>query len=256
MNLFETFVKLHKNVVPLLLGNIWDVNSAKIFEESGYKAIGTSSQAVAKSLGYDDGEQMPFTSLLQLAKRVVEVVNIPFTVDIEGGYSRSVDTIIENIEKLHDVGVVGVNLEDTIAGATRELQSIDAFQKTLSAVAVHIAKNNLRIFLNVRTDGFLLGMPTALAETLARIKSYENAGASGIFVPCITNNSDIKEVVNATSLPINVMCMPNLPGFDELQSLGVKRISMGPFLNSFADKKAEEAANKILQEKSFASLFN
>src|SRR5687767_14440613 len=135
MNSFETFLQLHQTSTPLLLGNIWDVNSAQIFEANGYKAIGTSSHAVAKSLGYEDGEKLPFETLLQLAKRVVESVRIPFSVDMEGGYSRTIDGIIENIKKLHDAGVVGLNMEDTIAGATRQLQPVTEFQKILSAVS-------------------------------------------------------------------------------------------------------------------------
>jgi 2-methylisocitrate lyase-like PEP mutase family enzyme len=255
MKSFETFLELHRGPSPLLLGNIWDVNSAKIFERKGYRAIGTSSQALAKTLGYEDGEKMPFGLLLQLAKRVVEVINIPFTVDIEGGYSRSVAGILENIEKLHDAGVVGINLEDTLAGTTRQLQPVAEFQTILSSVAEHIDRKNLKIFLNIRTDGFLLGMPTALPETLARIRSYENAGAHGIFVPCITRPDDITAVVNATILPVNVMCMPELPDFGTLRSLGVKRISIGPFVNSYIDKKAEEAVSAIVENNNFSCLF-
>jgi len=255
MKSFETFSELHRSPSPLLLGNIWDVNSARIYESKGYRAIGTSSQALAKTFGYEDGEKMPFGLLLQLAKRVVEVVNIPFTVDIEGGYSRSVAGILENIEKLHDAGVVGINLEDTLAGTTRQLQPVAEFQTILSSVAEHIDRKNLKIFLNIRTDGFLLGMPTALPETLARIRSYENAGAHGIFVPCITRPDDITAVVNATILPVNVMCMPELPDFGTLRSLGVKRISIGPFVNSYIDKKAEEAVSAIVENNNFSCLF-
>src|SRR5580704_4112854 len=177
MKSFETFLQLHKGPTPLLLGNIWDANSAKIFERAGYKAIGTSSQAVAASLGCEDGEKIHFDILLQLARQVVKSVDIPFTVDIEGGYNRSVTGIIEHIEKLHDAGVVGINLEDTVVGASRALQPVAAFQKTLSSVADHLCRKNLKMFLNIRTDGFLLGMPTALTETLGRIGSFEEAGA-------------------------------------------------------------------------------
>lgn len=255
MNSFKAFLQLHQNLTPLLLGNIWDVNSAQLFEKAGYKAIGTSSQAVAKSMGYEDGENLPFEAVLQLAKRVTKVVNIPFTVDIEAGYSRTVDGIIENIKRLHDSGVVGVNLEDTIPGATRQLRPMNEFQKTLSAIAESISRNNLKIFLNIRTDGFLLGMPTALEETLTRIKNYQDSGANGIFVPCITATDDIKEVVNATHLPINVMCMPTLPNFEELKSLGVKRISIGPFVYNLINKKTEEVIENILKSNNFSSLF-
>jgi 2-methylisocitrate lyase-like PEP mutase family enzyme len=256
MKSFETFLQLHEGPTPLLLGNIWDANSAKIFERAGYKAIGSSSQAVAASLGYEDGEQMPFDVLLQLAKQVVNSVNIPFTVDIEGGYSRSATRIIEHIEQLHDAGVVGINLEDTVVGNSRELQPLAAFQKTLCSVADYLRRKNLKMFLNIRTDGFLLGLPNALTETIGRIRSYNDAGANGIFVPCITEVNDIKAVVNATYLPVNVMCMPSLPNFGELKSLGVKRISVGPFLYSYAVKRAAEAASTIIENDNFSLLFN
>ena len=254
MGHFETFSQLHRNVAPFLLGNIWDVNSARIFEASGYQAIGTSSMAVAKSFGYEDGEKLPFDILVQLAKEVVAAVNIPFSVDMEGGYSRVVREIIWNIEKLHDAGVVGINLEDSIAGATRALQPVAEFQKTLSAVADHISRHHLNMFMNIRTDGFLLGMPTALDETLARIKSYENAGADGIFVPGITGASDIETVVNATRLPVNVMCVPGLPGFEELALLGAKRISMGPFFLHKVYDTMGRLAKAIQHDKNFSSI--
>jgi 2-methylisocitrate lyase-like PEP mutase family enzyme len=255
MSSFETFKQLHKGSAPFLLGNIWDVNSAKVFEANGYEAIGVSSQALANSFGYDDGENLPFDLLLRVAKRVCEVVSIPFTVDMEGGYSRTIAGILDNINKLYDAGVVGINLEDTIPGAKRQFQSVNEFGKILFAVAEHISRNNMNLFLNIRTDGFLLGMPTALSETLTRIKAYESAGADGIFVPCITNSSDIKEVVNATSLPVNVMCMPDLPGFEELGALGVKRISMGPFLFNKVYDNAGKLAKAISSDKNFSSLF-
>ena len=253
MSHFETFSQLHRNTTPLLLANIWDVQSAQVFEANGYKAIGTSSMAVAKSLGYEDGEKLSFDDLLQLAKRVTRVVHIPFSVDLEAGYSRTISGILENITKLHDVGVVGINLEDTISG-TRQLQPVSEFEKTIAAVATHISQHKLGIFLNIRTDAFLLGMSTALSETLARITQYENAGADGIFVPCISNSNDIKEVVAATTLPINVMCIPGLPDFAKLASLGVKRISMGPFLYNKVYETLGMFSKKIITDNNFSSI--
>jgi 2-methylisocitrate lyase-like PEP mutase family enzyme len=255
MSSFETFSQLHQQATPFVLGNSWDVNSATLFEAAGYKAIGTSSMAVAGALGYDDGEKIPFEALLRLAKRTVEVVRIPVSVDVEGGYSRTMEGILENIQKLHDVGVVGINLEDTTPGIPPQLQSVVAFQKILSIVAEHISKNNMKMFINVRTDGFLLQLDNALNETLTRIKHYEQTGANGIFVPFISNKSDIEAVTKATKLPLNVMCTATLPNFDVLASLGVKRISMGPFLYSHITKKTEEAMAAVLQHNSFAPLF-
>ncbi len=256
MNSFEKFARLHQQPNPFLLGNIWDVNSAVLFENAGYKAIGTSSQALAIANGYDDGEQVPFDLLVRLAKKVVEKVTIPFSVDIEAGYARSIEGIVENISRLHDAGIAGINLEDTIPGATRELQQVDKFREILSNAADYISRNNLNLFINVRTDGFLLGLPNALEETITRIKSYDNTGASGIFTPCITAESDIKAVVESTKLPINVMCMPDLPGFDELATLGVKRISMGGFFFFKINDEITKMAKTVSNSGSFKPLFS
>ena len=152
MNNFETFVQLHKNDTPLLLGNIWDVQSAKTFEAAGYKAIGTSSMAVANAQGYDDGERLPFETLLSLAQRVIKAVSIPFTVDVEGGYSRSINTIIDNINKLHDAGVAGINIEDTIAGNASRLQPVTEFEQTLNAIANNLSRSNKQKKNNEHTE--------------------------------------------------------------------------------------------------------
>jgi 2-methylisocitrate lyase-like PEP mutase family enzyme len=254
MNHFESFKQLHHNPTPLLLGNIWDLSSARILEASGYKAIGVSSSALSNSLGFDDGENLPFETLLQFTKKVAQAVQIPLSIDMEAGYSRSIAGIIENIDKLHDAGAVGINLEDTIPGTTREFRPAVEFRHVLSAVSEHIARNNLQIFLNVRTDGFLLNLPEALDETLTRVELYENSGADGIFVPCITRRDEIKAVVSATKLPVNVMCVPGLPDFDELGSLGIRRISMGPFLFNKANRAFEKLAAAVINDNNFSSI--
>lgn len=111
------------------------------------------------------------------------------------------------------------------------------------------------MFFNARMDSYLLRIPDALEETMRRSKAYENAGASGIFVPCLTNSIEIKKVVQNTKLPINVMCMPNLLSFDELQVLGIKRISMASFVYRSMTKYLENTIQKIQENKSFSSLF-
>jgi len=255
MNTFEVFSKLHQGDTPLLLGNIWDAHSALAFERAGYRAIGTSSMAVARAWGYDDGENLPFDTLLHVVKRVTSIVKIPVTVDLEGGYSRTPGGIVEHIKQLHALGVAGINLEDTIPAASRQLRPVADFQTLLATIADSLSRDNIDIFLNVRTDGFLIGVPNALTETLTRIQAYESLGVDGIFVPGITAGSDIAEVVKATPLPINVMCMPTLPDFKILGSLGVKRISMGPFLQNYVHGRTEDMMKIVTQQQNFSGLF-
>jgi len=256
MNKFETFKNLHNQNLPLLLGNAWNVQSALLLEKSGFKAIGTSSAAVATSLGYEDGEKMPFEELLRIVKNIQLKIKIPLTVDIEGGYSRDTTELANNIIALHQLGVVGINLEDSIPIATgREILNAENFSEILREVKSHLSKSDIDIFVNARTDSYIMRLDNPLDQTIERINLYGEAGADGIFVPCIVQESEIKKIVESTTLPINVMCMPDLPDFITLENLGVKRISMGPFLYNNTIAKLESSINSIVNDQSFKSLF-
>jgi 2-methylisocitrate lyase-like PEP mutase family enzyme len=256
MSNYKTFTHLHRGPAPLLLANCWDVQSARVMEAAGYPAIGFSSHALSTALGYEDGENLPFDLLLRMTKRVTGTINIPFTVDMEGGFSRSIVGLLENVDQIHDAGAAGINLEDTIAGTSRSFQPAKEFAKTIEAVANHLSSTNRKLFLNIRTDAFLLDIPTALPETLTRIRVYESTGANGIFVPCISNPDDIQQLVEATALPVNVMAIPGLPTPATLQQLGVKRISMGPFLFSKVYEQAAALAKKVYLENDLSPILS
>ena len=249
------FKNLHHQDRPLFIGNVWDVPSAKIAEKLQIQAIGTSSSAIAALLGYEDGEEMTFSELEYMVKRIAANTTLPLSVDLEAGYSRDPKQIVHNIKRLVALGVVGINIEDSMVDTTRVLLDANEFSTKLLKVNELLKKEQVDVFINVRTDTFLLGHPNVLEETKMRIQLYERAGANGIFTPCIENASDIKEIVHCTSLPINVMCMPNLPDFDTLTALGVKRISMGNFLFENMYRQFEDTTNEILSEKSVTSIF-
>ncbi|MEP0264647.1 isocitrate lyase/phosphoenolpyruvate mutase family protein [Dokdonia sp.] len=249
------FKDLHKQDKPLLIGNVWDVPSTKTAEKLNFQALGTSSSAIATLLGYQDGEEMTFSELEYFVKRIAANTDLPLSVDLESGYSRNPRDIANHIKRLADLGVVGINIEDSIVQNHRLLLNKNEFSKTLTEVNEILLKENSSIFLNVRTDTFLVGHSNVIEETKKRIRLYENAGANGIFTPCIENISDIKEIVNCTSLPINVMCMPNLPDFNTLTKLGVKRISMGNFLFDNMYTQFEDITKKVISQESFKSIF-
>ena len=168
MNKYETFYKLHHTESPLIFANAWNVKSAQIIEQNGYKAIGTSSGA-SNSLGYEDGEKMPFSELLYIVQRITSCVNIPVSVDLERGYTDNLDDLTDNVERLIDSGVADINLEDA--------QGEDIYLKKLNAIKNHLEKNNQKLFTNARTDGFLQKLDSPLALTIKRAKLYQDAGA-------------------------------------------------------------------------------
>lgn len=249
------FKNLHNQDKPLLIGNVWDVPSLKTAEKLNFQAIGTSSSAIAALLGYQDGEEMEFSELEYFVKRMALNTNLPLSVDLESGYGRNPIEIANHIKRLVDIGVVGINLEDSIVENKRILLDADKFSKTLAEVNRILLKESIDIFLNVRTDTFLLGHSNVIEETIKRIRLYKKAGANGIFIPCIEKESDIKALVTSTDLPINVMCMPNLPDFETLAELGVKRISMGNFLFEKMYSEFELTTQNVLNQKSFNSIF-
>lgn len=250
------FKKLHNQEVPLLIHNVWDVPSAKVAEKLNAQAIGTSSSAIAALFGYNDGEEISFSELEYIVKRIVANINLPLSVDLEAGYSRNVSEITNHIKRLRTLGVVGINIEDSIVvDGKRSLVDAIEFSKTLSEIILQLQKENLDIFINVRTDTFLLGVSNVLEETKKRIRLYENVGVSGIFIPCIENETDIQQMVETTNLPINVMSMPKLPNFDILKNLGVKRISMGSFLFDRMYRQLEKTTQEIITDQSFNSIF-
>lgn len=252
----KKFSELHQQPEPFLLGNVWNVQSAKVLEQLNAKAIGTSSAAVAETLGYSDGEQMPFNEYLLIIKRIKASTTTPFTVDLEAGYGKTEEAIVENIKQLAALGIVGINLEDSVVdNSVRAIENTEHFAGKLKRITDSLRRQQIDIFINVRCDAFLLNVPDARREAINRIAAYETAGADGIFLPCITHVEDIKATVNSTTLPVNVMCMPSLPDFNTLSTSGVKRISMGPFANMAAYKKMHELCEHVIKENSFAPLF-
>lgn len=255
-NTMTSFKQLHYQSHPLLIANVWDVMSAKVAEKLNFQAIGTSSAAIANMLGYQDGEEMTFSELEYIVKRITPNSKLPLTVDIEGGFDRTALGIVENIKRLTDLGVVGVNIEDSLVSEDRYLVDSNDFSKMMGEVKNKLSQHNIDCFLNIRTDSFLIGVNDAVAETNKRVVQYEQEGADGIFIPCATKEKDISDVIANTKLSVNVMCMPGLPDFDKLNELGVRRISMGNFIHKNLSEYLKEMFQSIERSGSFNPLFD
>jgi 2-methylisocitrate lyase-like PEP mutase family enzyme len=254
---FQKFKALHQSKDLFVLPNVWNAKSAILFQEKQFPAIGTSSAAVANSLGYDDGERMPFSDYLFVINRILSSVKIPLTVDIERGYGKTNAEIYNNIEKLIELGVVGINIEDsTIVNSKGVLQEAGAFAKTIAYIKTKLETKNSKLFINIRCDTYILNVKNKQKETIERLNMYEETGADGIFLPCISNEDDIAETVANTKLPLNIMCIPGLPNFETLNSLGVKRVSMGPFLFNKIYGGITKLSEDIVAHKNFSAILS
>jgi 2-methylisocitrate lyase-like PEP mutase family enzyme len=180
----------------LILYNAWDAGNAAAIAAAGAKAIATSSAAVASAQGYDDGENLPLELALQLVGRIVETVDVPVTVDFEGGYSDDDRELASNVSKLLDVGVVGINFEDRLVKGAG-MCSIERQATRIAVIRKAAEKKGIALFINARTDVFL-GQTDDVAEAIERSRAYANAGASGFFIPGLMHDSDIRKIVEAS----------------------------------------------------------
>jgi 2-methylisocitrate lyase-like PEP mutase family enzyme len=130
----------------------------------------------------------------------------------------------------------------------------DDLARTVSYIKEKLHGEGKSLFINVRSDTYLLKMDDAQQESVRRAKVYASAGADGLFLPCITQPQDIEVAVAASKLPLNVMCFPGLPDFEQLNKLGVRRASMGPFLQMKTYGHAGELAAKVISDGSFKSI--
>jgi 2-methylisocitrate lyase-like PEP mutase family enzyme len=230
MSKFDEFAKLHIAGNPLVLFNAWDAGSATAVAKSGAKAIATGSASVSMANGFGDGQEVPLDLALANAERIVRAVDLPVTVDFEGGYATDADGLTANGRRLAGTGAIGCNFEDQVVGT----DSLYDIADQVARVAAFRAGVGQDFFINLRTDLFLkapsAGHDQALADqAIERGKAYADAGANGFFIPGLANLELVERIAKAVELPVNAMHLPNGPTRAEWAEAGIARVSHGPF---------------------------
>ncbi|MGI9374256.1 MAG: isocitrate lyase/PEP mutase family protein [Hyphomicrobiales bacterium] len=228
----KAFAALHVKGNPLVLYNIWDAGTAKAIADEGAIAVATGSWSVAAAHGYKDGEAIPLDLVFTIAERIVASVDVPVTIDFEGGYAEEHKALADNIKGLIKTGAAGLNFEDQKVGA-EGLYDIETQAARVKTVRHAADEAGVPLFINARTDLFLKQKDRTqhaglLEETIARAHAYAEAGASGFFAPALVEPGLIKQLCAQSPLPVNIMMMDGAPGIAEQGSLGVARISYGP----------------------------
>ncbi|MET3849122.1 isocitrate lyase/phosphoenolpyruvate mutase family protein [Paenibacillus sp. OAE614] len=255
MNKIQEFKVLHQSNELLLLGVAWDLFSALSLEKAGFKAIGTTSWGIAKSLGHPDGERIEFDTILNRIKTILDHVNIPVSADIESGYGKDEKTIVENVMKLADIGVVGINIEDSRKNQA-VLKPLNEQCRLLSKIRGALENSGYKDFyINARTDTYLLSIDP-FNETTVRAQAYVESGASGIFVPGLKDDNEIKAAAEQIAAPLNLMSVPGLTSCKKLQELGVKRLSLGGALYRKLQSLLDTCTAQIYESQDTSLLFD
>ena len=254
MNSIQKFNDQHISEDGLFLGNAWDLLSALALERAGFQAIGTTSWGIASSLGYADGELIDFKKHLEIIKTIAENVSIPVSADIEAGYNENFEEVVENVLRTASIGVAGINIEDS-PKQQKGLRDMWRHGQLLSKIRVALDNNGYKDFyINARIDTYLQ-KENPLIETLERAKCYVESGASGIFVPGVMLDEEIKVIASNVDAPLNILSLPGLTNYRKLKDLGVKRFSFGNALYDKCSVFLEKSAQQLMEDKDTSYLY-
>jgi 2-methylisocitrate lyase-like PEP mutase family enzyme len=239
------FAALHIPGNPVILYNAWDPGSAKAVAEAGARAIALGSHPVANAFGFEDGQKMPLDLVLANAERVVAAVDLPVTVDFEGGYALAPEEVGANVALLAATGAIGCNFEDQVIGG-EGLHPIAFQAERIRAIRTAVGPD---FFINARTDMFIKARGSGTVPddamvdaALERAHAFAEAGASGFFAPVLADLALLERLCAASPLPVNFIAFPGAPPARDVARAGVARISHGPFPYKQAMKTLTEAA--------------
>jgi 2-methylisocitrate lyase-like PEP mutase family enzyme len=224
----DKFQELHTGAEMFLLPNIWDAGSAYIFEKQGFQALATTSAGIAYSLGYPDGEKIPFEDLLFIVKSMVRRIKVPLSVDFERGYGESLKEFKEFSRILLECGIAGLNIEDGRPDNT--LDNIELMKNKIEILLELKKELNLNFVINARTCACWLKIGDErerLETAVERGNIFKKSGADSVFIPGVEDENAVKMLAEKIDIPLNFLINSKLYDFEKYKKLGAKRLTLG-----------------------------
>ena len=248
----DIFRRLHQSgcfVIP----NPWDVGSARLLVQLGFKALATTSAGFAWSIGRSDNH-VPIDDVLGHLRSISHGVAVPVNADFEGGFASAPGDVEANVARATETGIAGLSIEDSTGDASRPLFDVTLAVERIAAARRAIDDSGTGILLTGRSEGFLVGRPN-LDETIARLVAYAEAGADCLYAPGLRSTALIRAVVDAVApKPVNALVGSDFTTVGELAAIGVRRISVGGALARAAWTGFLQAAREIAEHGTFTGL--
>jgi 2-methylisocitrate lyase-like PEP mutase family enzyme len=225
--------------------------------QAGGRAIATTSSGVAAALGYRDGQQISRDMLIEALARITRVVECPVTADVEAGYGKTIDEVLQTVNEVITTGVVGINIEDSLSHQEQALVDITYQVKQIKALRQLANSMDVPFVINARVDVFLLaiGEPESRFEqAVQRANAYLQAGADCVYPIGMLDRDLIANLVKAINGPINILGGPPAPTLPELARLGVARVSLASGLMRSVLGHLRAIAQELLEHGTYASM--
>jgi 2-methylisocitrate lyase-like PEP mutase family enzyme len=242
------FRDLHVAGRPLLMPNPWDPGSAKVLESLGFLALATTSAGFAGTVGRLDG-RVTRDEALGHAEQIVAAVGVPVSADLESCFGSDASGVAETVRLAAAAGLAGCSIEDYDRD-TGGLFSMEAAAERVAAAAEAAHAGPDPLVLTARADGALHGLED-LDDTIARLRAFEAAGADVLYAPGVSKIADLRRLLEAVSLPVNVLALPDAPSVAALAALGVARVSVGSGFFLAAMGALAAAGRELLDEGSY-----
>ena len=248
----QVFRRLHESgcfVIP----NPWDLGSARLLVQMGFKALATTSSGFAWTLGRPDNRVALAEALAHL-RAIAGGVPVPVNADFEGGFAVEPEDVGANVSAATATGIAGLSIEDSTGDPADPLFDFTPSVERVRAARQAIDASGTGILLTGRSEGFIVGRPS-LPETIRRLTAYAEAGADCLYAPALRSREDIVAVVKAVApKPVNVLVGSDFTTVAELAKLGVRRISVGGALARTAWTGFLQAAQEIAEQGTFTNL--
>ena len=219
------FLALHRPGDPLLLPNPWDLGSARLLASLGFKALATTSSGFAASLGRADGSVSRQEALVHSAV-IVAASDLPVSADLENAFADEPGGVAETIRLAIEVGLAGGSVEDFTGRQDDPIYDLRLATERIAEAAQAAHAGPVPFVLTARAENYLHGRPD-LADTIARLQAYQEAGADVLYAPGLREVADIRQLVREVDRPVNVLAVGGAPPVPELAEAGVSRVSVG-----------------------------
>jgi 2-methylisocitrate lyase-like PEP mutase family enzyme len=246
------FLVLHRAGSPLLMPNAWDAGSAKLFESLGFAALATTSSGFAATLGRLDGS-VSLDEAIAHSAVLVEATGVPVSADLENGYADDPAGVAVTVGRAIGAGLAGCSVEDFTGDRSDPIYEVALAADRIAAAAEAAHRGPGRLVLTARCENFLHDRAD-LADTIARLQAYQEAGADVLYAPGLSSVDDIRAVVTSVDRPVNVIARPGAPNVAELAQIGVARISVGGAFAWVALGAAAEAATELRERGTYGYL--
>ena len=245
------FEALHKAPGVFIIPNPWDPGSARLLAGIGYKALTTTSAGYARSIGYSD-YNAGRAAVIEHIRLMAPSVDIPLAADLEDGFGPRPEDCAETIRQGAEAGLVGGSIEDFTGDRSNPIHSIAAAADRIRAASEAARKLPFKFMLCARAENYLHGRAD-LADTIARLQAYQEAGADVLFAPGLNTSDEVREVCRSIDRPFNIVRGPRKETLTVAQvgALGVKRISTGGMMHAVAASAMIGAAKEMLEQGTF-----